>query len=101
MELMEMVTTRPSFVPYTVSAHVDDSTKPSLLLQVDKSQLPRGTTLDKTSGDMTIALTENPGTIIGVKNTSKDDADMSSAFAISGNTIYFRPRFIDLNKLVA
>jgi uncharacterized protein YjdB len=90
----EFVGERPWYVPYTVNAKVDPTALQKLIVQIDKSILPVGSTIDKVTWDVLIALSGVPGSLIGATNISTG-ASVLNSFAIEWTSLRFRSKSIE------
>jgi len=92
--IMDFVGERPTYVPFTVKAKIDPTATPVLLISVDKTQLPAGSTIDKVTGKTTIALATAPGALLSATNQN-NGASVLSAFVVAAGGLVFDPRAIE------
>ncbi len=93
-DILKMVKNRPEYIPNTIFAKVDQTALPKLLVQIDKSVLPIGSTIDRVSGDVIISLPGTPGSIISATNLTTGNSVMN-AFEIAGNSLRFKSRTLE------
>ncbi len=92
-DLLKETKARPNFIPTQVDAIIDPTAKPTLLVAVDWTVLPKESKVDITTGITTIALPSVPGELISaLLNKSQD---VRSAFSLAGNGLVFNPRLLE------
>ncbi len=88
--LLDQVAMRPSYMPSRVVAKVDTTAVPTRLVVVDKTALPGGSSIDSTTGDVTVPL----GTaVISFAGITRNLAVFTNTgqFALGGSTLTVRP----------
>ncbi len=91
--LLDQVAQRPSFLPSHVVAKVDHTAAPLRLIAVDKNALPAGTTVNTTTGDVTVPLAV---AVAGIAGITKNGVAFANAgeFSLVGNSLVVKPSLI-------
>lgn len=69
------------YMPTTIATKIDPTATPRLLVEIDKTILPAGSSIDTVTGITTIALPGTPGALIGAINTS-NGVNVMAAFSL-------------------
>ncbi|MDP2994665.1 MAG: hypothetical protein Q8N46_06030 [Anaerolineales bacterium] len=88
--LLDQVAVRPGYMPSRVIAKVDTTAAPTRLVVVDKTALPGGSSIDTTTGDVTVPL----GTAVtGFAGITRNLALFTNTgqFVLGGSTLTVRP----------
>ena len=83
--LVEQVSRRPSFLPSQVIAKVDSTATPTRLIAIDKSNIPTGSSINSSSGALTVPIGVSVSAIAGVTLNGSVFTN-SGQFALSGST---------------
>ena len=88
--LLDRVATRPGYMPSRVVAKVDTTAAPTRLVAVDKTSLPGGSSIDTSTGDVTVPLGVAVTSFAGITRNLAAFAN-TGQFAVGGSTLIVRP----------
>jgi hypothetical protein len=88
--LLDQVAMRPSYMPSRVVAKVDTTAAPTRLVVVDKTALPGGSSIDSTTGDVTVPLGTAVTSFAGITRNLAVFTN-TGQFALGGSTLTVRP----------
>lgn len=88
--LLDQVAQRPGYIPSRIVARVDNTALPTRLIAEDKTALPAGTSINTTTGDLTVPLGI---AVTGISGVTRNRGGFTNTgqFSLAGNNIVIRP----------
>ena len=83
--LLSEVTKRPNYFPAQTIAKVDTSAASTRVIKIDKTNIPDGSSINKSSGILTIPIGTSVSSIAGITRNGSAFSN-TGQFALSGNT---------------
>ncbi|MBL8324236.1 MAG: Ig-like domain-containing protein [Rubrivivax sp.] len=89
--LLDVVAERPQRLPQQVLARADHTAAPVRLVEIDKTALPAGSTIDRASGAISVPLGVSVSGIAGITRNGAAFADGGGAFMASAQQLVIEP----------